>query len=89
MLRYYFKKKVCKDFKINNLGEHHDFWASDTWGLGGAMASPLFCVVKRKKQNKGKNERVSKQKLLKGCRQSQNISVLTILKCLEFKKFSC
>ena len=36
-------------------------------GPGGAMAFPLFCVTKRKKGDKDKKERVSKQKLLKGC----------------------
>ena len=29
------------------------------------------------------------QKLLKGCHQGQNITVLAILECLEFKNFSC
>ena len=43
---------------------------------------------KRKYGNKGK-KRISKQKLLKDCHQGQNVTVLTILKCLEFKKFSC
>ena len=43
---------------------------------------------KRKYGNKGK-KRISKQKLLKGCHQGQNVTVLTILERLEFKKFSC
>ena len=50
---------------------------------------PFFCVAKRKKGEKGKKERVRKQKLLKGCHQGQNVTVLAILKCLEFKIFSC
>ena len=50
---------------------------------------PLFCVAKRKKGNQGKKERFSKQKLLKGCHQGQNITVLAILECLEFKNFYC
>ena len=50
----------------------------------------IFCVAKRKKGDKGKKERVSKQKLLKGCcHQGQNIIVLTILECLEFENFPC
>ena len=53
------------------------------------MALQLFCVAKRKKGDKGKKERVSKQKLLKGCHQGQNIIVLTILERLEFENFSC
>ena len=62
--------------------------AGDTGGTGGAMAPPLFCVTKRKKGKKRKKERLSKQKLLKGCHQGQNVTVLAILECLEFKIFS-
>ena len=40
------------------------------------------------KEDKRKKERVSKQKLLKGCHQGQNIIILTILERLEFKNFS-
>ena len=36
-------------------------------GAGRAMAPPRFCVAKRKKGNKGKQERLSKQRPLKGC----------------------
>ena len=50
---------------------------------------PLFWVAKRKKGNKGKKERVSKQKLLKGSHKGQNIIVLAILEHLEFENFSC
>ena len=53
------------------------------------MAHHFFCVAKRKKGDKGKKERVSMQKLLKGCHQGQNIIVLTILERLEFENFSC
>ena len=65
--------------------------AGDTGGLvggkGGGMApSPLFYVAKRKKGDKGKKERVSRQKLSKGCHQVQNI-VLAILERLEFENF--
>ena len=58
-------------------------------GDGGAMAPSFFWVAKRKKGNKGKEERASKQKLLKGCHQDQNIIVLAILERLEFENFSC
>ena len=34
-------------------------------------------------------ERYSKEKLLKGCHQGQNDTVLAILECLEFKNCSC
>ena len=50
--------------------------------------SPTFLRTK-KKVRKRKKERVSKQKLLKGCHQDQNITVLAILERLEFEKFSC
>ena len=49
---------------------------------------PLFCLAKRKKGDKGKNERVSKQKLIKDYYQGQNIIVLAILERLEFENFS-
>ena len=51
------------------------------------MAPSPFGVAKRKKGNKGKKEIVSKQKLLKGCYQGQNLTVLAILERLEFQKF--
>ena len=60
-----------------------------TPGGSRGHASPLFGVAKRKKGDKGKKERVSKQKLLKGCHQGQNIIVLATPERLEFEKFSC
>ena len=60
-----------------------------TPGEPGAHGTPLFYVTKRKKGDKGKKERASKQKLLKGCNHSQNIIILTILERLEFENFSC
>ena len=65
------------------------------WGGRGGHAPPsspspfFFCVAKRKKGDKSKKERVSKQKLLKGYHQGQNIIVLAILERLEFESFSC
>ena len=56
-------------------------------GGRGVHDPPRFCVAKRKKGNQGKKERFSKLKLLKGCHQGQNVTVLAILECLEFKKF--
>ena len=61
--------------------------AGDTEGTEGVVL-PLFYVAKRKKGNKGKKETVSKQKLIKGCHQGQNITVLSILERLEFNNFS-
>ena len=60
------------------------YQGGDTMGAGKPW-TPLFFVAKIKKGNKGKKERLLKQKLLKGCRQNQNI-VLIILERLEFKK---
>ena len=58
-------------------------------GGGGRRSTSLFCVAKSKNGDKSKKEKVSKQKLLKGCHQGQNIIVLTIIECLEFGNFSC
>ena len=50
---------------------------------------PFFCVAKNKNEDKGKKEKVSKQKLSKDFHQVQNIIVLAILERLGFKNFSC
>ena len=54
----------------------------------GDTVGPNFLHSKKKKETKGK-KRVSKQKLLKGCHQSQNVIVLAILEHIEFKNVSC
>ena len=56
-----------------------------------ALGNDLWCFVgKRKKENKGKKERIPRQKLLKGCHESLNVTVLAILeRLLEFRNFSC
>ena len=41
----------------------------DTEVAEGAHGQPIFCVEKTKKLSKRKKERVSRQKLLKGCHQ--------------------
>ena len=51
--------------------------------------SPVFCLAKWKKGNKGKKERVWKYKLSKSCDQSQNVTVLAIIERLKFKNISC
>ena len=55
----------------------------------GAIASPLLCIAKRKKGSKEKQKWVSEQKLLKVFHQGQNVTVLAIVRRLEFKNFSC
>ena len=47
---------------------------------------PIFLRSKKKKGEQ-KKERISKQKLLKGCHQGQQVTVLAILERLEFKHF--
>ena len=61
----------------------------DTGEGGGSWPPHFFCVGKRKKRDKAKKERFSKQKVLKGCHQDQSIIVLAILERLEFQNFSC
>ena len=46
-------------------------------------------VQHKKKKNVGKKGKASKQKLLKECRQGQNVTVSAILQRVEFKNFSC
>ena len=58
----------------------------DTEGKGGEHVSPIFLRSKKKGKQK-KKEKVLKQKLLKGCHQGQNVTVLAILEHLEFKHF--
>ena len=58
-------------------------------GDTGRPAPPTFLCSKKKKGWQRKKERVSKQKLLKGCQQGQNVIVLTILERLELENFSC
>ena len=59
----------------------------DTGGAWGTW-TPTFLRSKKKKQ-KLRKKRVSKQQLLKGCCQGQNVTVLAIPEHLEFKKCSC
>ena len=54
--------------------------ADNTGSTEGAHDHHIFCVAKTKKGNKGEKERVSKQKLLKGCHQGKNVTVLVIFR---------
>ena len=57
---------------------------------GGHYLPPsTFLRSKMKKGKQRKKERVSKQKILKGCHQSQDVTVLDILECLEWKNVPC
>ena len=66
--------------------------ASDA-GLGGGRQGPIqhpqtfLHSKKKKRENKGKEETFSKQKLLKGCHQGQSVTHFANLEHLEFKKF--
>ena len=63
--------------------------AGDTGGWAGGLCHSLTFLRSKKNGNNGNKKRVSKQKLLKGCHQGQNIAVLAVLESLKFKNFSC
>ena len=67
-----------KKFKMQGRRHWDDRGGGGGWGWYG---TPLFCAAKRKKGNKGTKEQFSKQKLLKGCHQGRNVTVLAILEC--------
>ena len=81
---FYFFTSLCY---IERTYEDIDRASGTGWLGTHAPTSRLFCVAVRKKGKKGKKERVSKQKLFKGYRQGQNVTVLAILEHLEFKNF--
>ena len=75
---------MLSKWQVNKLGFHR---LRDS-----RPATPGHTFLHSKKKigkQRGKKERISRQKLLKGCRQGQNVTVLAILECLEFKNFSC
>ena len=59
-------------------------------GVQGTCSLPhtFLRSKKKKRRQRQKRKRVSKQKLLKGCHQGQNIIVLAILERLEFENFT-
>ena len=59
--------------------------AGDTGGRWGSCKKKIG--KHENSESKGKKERISKQKLLKGCHQGQNVAVLAILERLEIKNF--
>ena len=79
---------VKREFLNFNLDPYFPM-AGDTGGWAGGLCHSLTFLRSKKNGNKGNKERVSKQKLLKGCHQGQNIVVLAILERLKFKNFSC
>ena len=54
-----------------------------------APSPPPIPPPEKKEGKYREKERYSKEKLLKGCHQGQNDTVLAILECLEFKNCSC
>ena len=67
------------------------FWIMQSrknWGSGRAWPV-TFLLSKNKKGKQMEKSRVLKQKLLKGCHQSQNFTVLAIPGHLEFLSFLC
>ena len=79
---------VKSEFLNFNLGPYFPR-AGDTGGWAGGLCHSLTFLRSKKEGNKRNKERDSKQKLLKGCHQGQNITVLAILERLKFKNFSC
>ena len=73
-----FNDKINKEIVIRIIPNRVD----DTRVAEGAHGHTIFCVAKSKKRNKGKKERVLKQKILKGCHQGENVTVLVMLTVL-------
>ena len=66
---------------------NNDISGPATLGVGDMPPPPLIFLRSKKKKGKPrKKEQFPKQKLLKGYHQGQNVTVLAILECLEFKK---
>ena len=83
------KKIATKTFSTPSVSDSFNpyfilfYRAGNTGGGASYSFSPPSTFLRSKK------ERVSKQNLLKGCPQGQNVIVLTILERLEFETFSC
>ena len=61
-------------------------------GPGGYVPSPYFFTQQKQKRKKGKQRQKRKSlkaETFKRFHQGQNVTVLPILECLEFKHFSC
>ena len=69
-----FNDKINKEIVLRIIPNR----AEDTMVTEGTHGHPIFCVAKTKMGNKGKKERVSKQKLLKGCHQGANVTVTVL-----------
>ena len=69
--------------------EYQGQWCWVGGGRQGPIQHPQTFLhsKKKKRENKGKEETFSKQKLLKGCHQGQSVTHFANLEHLEFKKF--
>lgn len=84
----YFSSHLSSLFSIFQLPPCSLPTYSDAFQLN-FFATVFYARLQTFKGNKGKKERVSKQKLLKDCHQGQNVTVLAILECLKLKNFYC
>ena len=67
-------------FQLIAIRQDRQHWRAESHAPPQSPLPPsLFCVAKRKKENKGKKERLSKQKLLKSFYQDQNVTVLVMV----------
>ena len=73
---YEFNDKINKEIILRIISNRAD----DTRVAEGAHGHPIFCVVKIKRKQMEK--RVSKQKLLKGCHQVENVTVSVMFTAL-------
>ena len=89
-MRLNFDFNCCNSFvlslvdKVSSNTRPATLWEQGRWG---AMPPPTFWWSKKRKGKQRKKERVSKQKLLNGCNQGQNVTVLVILERLKCKDF--
>ena len=63
--------------------------ASDIKGLGAYPPTFSRSIKKKGNQREKRKSFKAKQKLLKGCYQGQNVTILVILVRLEIKNFPC
>ena len=83
---------VCEDpGYVRLLGDPENVCiACQTTQIVKAIPSPtLLRSKKKKRETKETKERVSKQKLLKGCQRVQDATALAILERVKFKNISC
>ena len=74
--------KINKEILLRIIPNRADVTGLAKGKGGGGALHPLFCGAKIKKENEGRIEKVSKQRLLKGCHQGENVTILVIFTIL-------